>query len=153
MKHTLHSKRGFTLLEVLLVVAALGILAGIVILAINPSKQLADTRNSQRKVDVNTILNAVYQYAIDNGNLVSTITTTNGDICLTGTGTASATCGTLIELSQLTILEKYLVRMPIDPQGATSTYGTGYYIKKTANGRVTVSAVAAENGAIISVTR
>ena len=63
------NKKAFTLLEILLVVAAIAILASIVILAINPSKQLADTRNSQRRIDVNTILNAVYQYAIDkNGN-------------------------------------------------------------------------------------
>ena len=137
----------------MLVVAAIGILAGIVILAINPGKQLADTRNAQRKVDVNTILNAVYQYAIDSGNLPPTITTENKEICLTGTGVASATCGVLIELTQLTVNEKYLVRLPVDPQGATTTFGTGYFVKKTSNGRVTVVAAAAEGGSDISVTR
>jgi prepilin-type N-terminal cleavage/methylation domain-containing protein len=57
---------GFTLIEILLAVAALVILASIVILAINPSRQLAQTRNVQRRSNVNTILNAVGQYAIDN---------------------------------------------------------------------------------------
>lgn len=141
--------RGFTLLEILLVVAAIAILAGIVIIAINPSKQLADTRNAQRRVDVNTILNAVYQYAIDNsGTLPSTITTSATAVCKTG-----GTCGTtLIDLSVLTTSEKYLTSLPYDPSAST-TNSTGYNISKSANGRVTVAAPSAEQSAVISVTR
>ena len=145
------NKKAFTLLEILLVVAAIAILAGIVILAINPSKQLGDTRNSQRRIDVNTILNAVYQYAIDNnGNLPTTIavTTTYG-ICRTNP-TATTSC---TDLSALTTNEKYLVSMPIDPLGLVNTDDVNYRIIKTANGRVTVWSNAPEQGATISVTR
>lgn len=146
--NNLQANRGFTLLEILLVVAAIAILAGIVIIAINPAKQLGDTRNAQRRTDVNTILNAAYQYSVDNnGTLPATITTTQTEICKTG-----GTCTGLIDLSVLTANEKYIVSMPMDPTGA-STNGTGYEIKKSANGRVTVVAPNAEQGATISVTR
>jgi len=144
----LKNRKGFTLLEILLVVAAIAILAGIVILALNPGKQLGDTRNAQRQADVNTILNAVYQYSIDNnGNLPPTITTTATEICQTG-----GTCTGLIDLSVLTTGGEYLVSMPVDPStGAGNT--TDYTIIQDANGRVTVAAPNAEQGATISVTR
>jgi type IV pilus assembly protein PilA len=141
-------KKSFTLLEILLVVALLSILAGIVILAINPSKQLAQTRNAQRSVDTNTILNAVYQYSVDNdGNLPASITTTQTEICKTG-----GDCSGLIDLSVLTANEEYLVSIPFDPT-EDSPNGAGYEIKKSVNGRVTVAAPDAELGETISVTR
>lgn len=149
MKKFLPKQGGFTLLEILLVVAAIAILAGIVIIAINPNKQLGDTRNAQRKVDVNTILNAVYQYTIDNnGTLPSTITTTQTEICKTG-----GTCTDLIDLSVLTASEKYLTAMPSDPSGGCNANGVCYKIVKSANGRITVNAPGAEQSATISVTR
>jgi len=147
---TFHTQRekGFTLLEILLVVAAIAILAGIVILALNPGKQLAETRNAQRAADVNTVLNAIYQYAIDNnGNLPASITTTPTAICQTG-----GTCTGLIDLSVLTASETYLVAMPSDPSTATAN-STAYNVSQSANGRVTVAAPDAEQGSTITVTR
>ncbi|MFA5771089.1 MAG: prepilin-type N-terminal cleavage/methylation domain-containing protein [Patescibacteria group bacterium] len=142
------SNKGFTLLEILLVVAAIGILAGIVIVAINPAKQLGETRNATRRADINTILNAVYQYTIDNnGTIPSSITTTQTEICKTG-----GTCTGLIDLSVLTASEKYLISIPTDLTGA-STDGAGYEIKKTTNGRIAVVAPDAELGVTMSVTR
>lgn len=146
------NRNGFTLLEILLVVAAISILAGIVILAINPAKQLAETRNAQRRVDVNTIINGIYQYALDNnGSFPSGIredaTCANADdeICKTG----EKCSGT--DLSGLTTNAKYLVAIPTDPS-ATGT-GSGYDVRKLDNRRIEVCAPNAENDATISVTR
>ena len=141
---------GFTLLEILLVVAAIGILAGIVIFAINPAKQLGETRNAQRKVDVKTIADATYQYYIQNPSvgLPATITTTATEICKTGV----ASCSSLIDLSVLTVNSTYLTAIPIDPSNS-STNGTGYRISKDAYNRIIVSAPLAENSTTISITK
>lgn len=144
-------RAGFTLIELLLVIGIIAILASIVIVAINPTKQLADARDAQRRSDVNTILNAVYQYAIDNnGNLPGCL---NGgtpgtayNIILSNNSTGvSDPCN----LSVLT--GTYLVSIPVDPSGAAGN-DTKYDITLTANNRVTVSAPSAENDTI-SVTR
>lgn len=144
------ARRGFTLIELLLVVGIIAILASIVIVAINPTKQLGDTRNAQRKADVNTILSAVYQYSIDNnGRLPSTITVTRQEIC-----TTESTDCTGVDLDVLT--GSYVVKIPNDPSVSSTGTGTNYWIKKDANGRITVDAPGAEplgSATPISITR
>lgn len=139
------SKQGFTLIEILLVIAIIAILAAIVIVAINPAKQFRDARNAQRESDVNTILNAASQYSIDNaGNLPGpgtiptlstgqTCNTTGGAIC-----TTDGTCTGLVDMSNLTANGKYIVAIPKDPQFTGSD--SGYKIAQDANGRLSVCA-------------
>jgi len=153
--HLNKKQQGFTLLEVLLVVAVIAILAGIVIIAINPGKNLGDARNSQRSADVSTILNAVYQYALDNnGSVPSTITTSAVEVCnTTGAGCNSPVA---IDLGVLTTNGKYIVAIPQDPQcpSVCLANGAGYTIVKDATtSRITVAAPDAEQGKTISVSR
>lgn len=76
------TKKGFTLLEILLVIAAVGILAAIVLVAINPNKQLEAARVAKRKSDINTLIKAIGQYSIDNnGQYPSGIDTGAKVIC------------------------------------------------------------------------
>ncbi|MFA4954790.1 MAG: prepilin-type N-terminal cleavage/methylation domain-containing protein [Patescibacteria group bacterium] len=141
-------KKGFTLIEVLLVIAIIAILAAIVIIAINPARQIAQSNNAQRRSNVNAIVNAISQYQVDNrGTLPATITTTITDICQTGVSSTSC-----IDLSVLTLNQTYIGSMPTDPTSSPTPF-SGYDVSKNANGRVTVSAPAAENSETISVTR
>jgi type IV pilus assembly protein PilA len=151
MKNILRNQKGFTLIEILLVVAAIAILAGIVIVAINPAKQLGDTRNASRNSAVNTILNAVTQYSIDNnGTFPSGLTASSTEICSSAVATSS--CTGLVDLSVLTVGGKYLTAIPDEPQ-KTNANGAGYKISKNIYGRITVVAQFPESGATISVTR
>ena len=141
-------RKGFTLIELLLVIGIIAILASIVIVAINPTKQLGNARDAQRRSDVNTILNAVYQYAIDNNGALPTgiPTGTAKGICKS----TDADCSNGVNLRVLT--GSYLVNIPSDPQATTGT-GTNYTIVQDANGRITVTAPGAEQTASITVTR
>ena len=149
--------QGFTLIEVLLVIAILAILASITIMAINPGLQLAKARDSQRLSDVHTILNAVHQYALDNeAAFPEQIDTYALEICRTG----STNCDFLADLSVLTDNQVYLVDMPRDPRcteeggdAYCSIYGTGYFVERTESGRIMVSSQSAETEDSISVTR
>ncbi len=156
----LHRQKGFTLLEILLVVAAIAILAGIVIVALNPNKQLGDTRNAQRRSDVNAILGSVYQYVIDNnGSLPSGLDSIEGSSQVLGTAssgldstcTAVTTVAAGLDLSGV-LAPTYIVAIPIDPTSGTAA-NTDYYINKDVNGRITVGACDAEQSATIEVIR
>lgn len=148
------------MLEVLLVVAIIAILAGIVIIAINPGKNLGDTRNAQRSADVNTLINGVYQYALDNNGTLPGVGSRTGAVAISTTPTeicqnSGTTCTGLVDLSILTTNGKYLVATPGDPQcpSVCLTNGSGYTIAKDANNRLIVAAPDAEQGKTISVTK
>lgn len=144
------NQKGFTLLEVLLVVAIIAILIGIVIIAINPSRQQVDTRNAQREADVTTILNAIEKYSMDNnGALPSSITTATTEICAND----ASSCAGLVNLDTL-VDNGYLDTLPEDPQCSTAcaTNGTGYTVSKTSDNVVTVDAPSAEQGRVISAS-
>lgn len=154
----MQNKKGFTLIEVLLVIVIIAILAAIVLVAVNPAKQIADSNNAQRDSNVNAILNALWQYGIDNSGNVDGADE-NGVLTdgLAATALGDNVANDIVDLYDA-LVPAYIADMPLDPTTNTFTdwddYDTGYEIAKSAaNGRITVSAPNAQNGQTISVTR
>lgn len=59
-------KKAFTLIELLVVIAILAVLTGIVIIAINPQRQFAKSRDSQRMSDVGNLVTSIQEYYLEN---------------------------------------------------------------------------------------
>lgn len=139
---------GFTLIEILVVIGIIAILATIVIIAINPAKQFAQARNSQRIANINAILNAVGQRIADNKGVFEGTFAVGGDTYTCGPIETSTTsvdttmaADTTTETGDLGCLTPtYIPALPSDPSKTTATADTEYEIIKHDNGRITICA-------------
>ena len=134
MNYTRHRKslkahaKGFTLVEVMLVIGLIGILAGMVIVAINPVRQFKVARDTERQTHILALMNAV------NANMSehSGIFTCNGaaqDLPTTTLKLISSDQDGLDIRSCL--VPAYLGELPQDPKigrayNTLSGYSTGY---------------------------
>lgn len=149
--------RGFTLVELLVVIGILAILTAIVLVAVNPGRQFAQARDTQRRADVTTISAAIVAYMADpinRGNLPAGLST----LCTAGTHHIGNGAGNL-DLGAV-VAPSYVAAMPLDPGGTSGSPGTaadtGYTVcvADATSRRITVEAPNTELVTpVISVTR
>lgn len=147
-----NEKKGFTLIEILVVIGIIAVLAGVVLIAINPARQFKLARDSQRTSNVAAILNAVGQNIAENkgvfkcGDKVVEIPTTSTVIKTDGLDIAPC------------LIPQYMSSLPFDPSLENahyidvSDYDTGYVLYEDEHGRITASSTG-EITSSISVTR
>lgn len=146
---------GFTFIELLVVIAILGIMATTLAVIINPQRQLAKARDTQRRSDLYAILSAIYQYSAEHSGALPD---TDGDP-LTSNFPTSPTCigtgGSCFNLASAgeddSIVPVYMAQIPADPKTGDQA-NTDYLIFVDANERVVASA-SGEVTPAITVTR
>jgi len=150
--HQKSSTKGFTLVELLLVIGIIATLAVVVFVALDPATRFRDARNARRTSDVETILSAVHQYIIDNkGSFPSGLDADDERMlgaeaygCTNGNGGCNAPDGCLDLSAELV---RYLKEIPYDPTDGSSSQ-TQYTVLRDSNGLVTVRACSAEESQV-----
>lgn len=158
------NQKAFTLVELLIVIAILAILAGIVMVALNPLARFQDSRNARRWTDVNAILDAITLQQVDNKGIYDDVILdldvgSYYQIGADDAGACADTCSNptisleddCVDLDNY-ISGEYLQEIPMDPNDPdASDDKTKYYLIRNDNGSVTVGSCSEELGSNSSI--
>ena len=86
-------RRAFTLIELLVVIAIIAILSVVVVLALNPSEMLRQSRDSNRLADMDTLVHAISQYQADQNSSGSSASLGSANTLYLSLPDSSSACG------------------------------------------------------------
>ncbi|MHB8362062.1 MAG: prepilin-type N-terminal cleavage/methylation domain-containing protein [Patescibacteria group bacterium] len=90
--------KGFTLIEILIVIVIIAILALVVFIAINPAGRISDSQNTTSLKNVKAIINALETYTVDhNGTIPPSIPSLPSPLITTNTSSSGLGSGYNIE--------------------------------------------------------
>lgn len=155
----IRKQAGFTLVELLVVIGILAVLTAVVLVAVNPVRQFAQARDTQRRADVNTVSAAIVSYLADpdNTNTRSLAGLGITALCTATTHIIGAGAGNLnLGLNPGLLVPVYVAAMPMDPtNGMADNTGYTVCVADATSNRFTVASVLSEvnPATVISVTR
>jgi type II secretion system protein G len=114
---------GFTLIELLVVIGVIGVLAGVLVILIDPATQLKKARDANRKSDLSLIRSALELYRSDIGNYPSE------DDITTGSAPKPLDCN--VSFTGGTPPNTYMTKVPCDPLFPTTPTSNNYFYAAT----------------------
>lgn len=122
-------QKGFTIVELLIVIVVIGILAAITIVAYNGIQQRG--RDAQRKSDISALTKAIHLYNLDKGDFADAG-------CGNGTGSGFLSndydgAGPIKTVNACLADDKYLPKALVDPSGSLTCSGISCHAYMKAN--------------------
>lgn len=128
-------KKGFTLLELLIVITIISVLSVFLIVAINPAETLRKARDTQRLSDLASLKTAIGIYTTtETSPQLDGISGTANDLCQNVQGTNDSTANTKIWYGTDTTISD--TAFSADGQGTPVSMGLGTQVASTALGNI-----------------
>ncbi len=148
-------QKGFTLIEVLIVLAIIAILATIVMVSLNPTKQFKFARDSQRNSHLISILNSISQNMIDHDGILYCANIPTNIPVNTKTNMDSSGGFNIADC----LVPQHIQTLPFDPSkpgahySSPASFNTKYSIDQDSYGHINLYADAESTTSTIKISR